>query len=194
MSQSEPECSYLSDINVAGIEDAVSKILRYIGEDTERDGLADTPRRVAQLYTEIFSGLKENPADFLSTLFEGDYYDPVLVSDIPFYSICEHHLLPFTGLAQVAYHPSGKVIGASKVPRIIDSISRRPQIQERLTSEIADIIHSGLNSQSTLVYMSAEHMCMTMRGVEKKGSKIVTFAQRGNKDLGLGLKDLMLLE
>ena len=194
MSQSEPECSYLSDINVAGIEDAVSKILRYIGEDTERDGLADTPRRVAQLYTEIFSGLRENPADFLSTLFEGDYYDPVLVSDIPFYSICEHHLLPFTGLAQVAYHPSGKVVGASKVPRIIDSISRRPQIQERLTSEIADIIHSGLNSQSTLVYMSAEHMCMAMRGVEKKGSKIVTFAQRGNKELGLGLKDLMLLE
>ena len=194
MSQSEPECSDIFDINVAGIEDAVSKILRYIGEDTERDGLADTPRRVAQLYTEIFSGLRENPADFLSTLFEGDYYDPVLVSDIPFYSICEHHLLPFTGLAQVAYHPSGKVIGASKVPRIIDSISRRPQIQERLTSEIADIIHSGLNSQSTLVYMSAEHMCMTMRGVNKKGSKIVTFAQRGNKELGLGLKDLMLLE
>tara|TARA_B100000686_G_C16557575_1_gene846036 strand:+ start:361 stop:945 length:585 start_codon:yes stop_codon:yes gene_type:complete len=194
MSQSEPECSDIFDINVAGIEDAVSKILRYIGEDTERDGLADTPRRVAQLYTEIFSGLRENPADFLSTLFEGDYYDPVLVSDIPFYSICEHHLLPFTGLAQVAYHPSGRVIGASKVPRIIDSISRRPQIQERLTSEIADIIHSGLNSQSTLVYMSAEHMCMAMRGVEKKGSKIVTFAQRGNKDLGLGLKDLMLLE
>ena len=194
MSQSEPECSDIFDINVAGIEDAVSKILRYIGEDTERDGLADTPRRVAQLYTEIFSGLRENPADFLSTLFEGDYYDPVLVSDIPFYSICEHHLLPFTGLAQVAYHPSGKVIGASKVPRIIDSISRRPQIQERLTSEIADIIHSGLNSQSTVVYMSAEHMCMAMRGVEKKGSKIVTFAQRGNKDLGLGLKDLMLLE
>ena len=194
MSQSEPECSDIFDINVAGIEDAVSKILRYIGEDTERDGLADTPRRVAQLYTEIFSGLRETPADFLSTLFEGDYYDPVLVSDIPFYSICEHHLLPFTGLAQVAYHPSGKVIGASKVPRIIDSISRRPQIQERLTSEIADIIHSGLNSQSTLVYMSAEHMCMTMRGVNKKGSKIVTFAQRGNKDLGLGLKDLMLLE
>ena len=194
MSQFEPECSDLSDINVAGIEDAVSKILEYIGEDTERDGLADTPRRVAQLYTEIFSGLRENPADLLSTLFEGDYYDPVLVSDIPFYSICEHHLLPFTGLAQVAYHPSGKVIGASKVPRIIDSISRRPQIQERLTSEIADIIHSGLNSQSTLVYMSAEHMCMAMRGVEKKGSKIVTFAQRGNKDLGLGLKDLMLLE
>ena len=194
MSQSEPECSDIFDINVAGIEDAVSKILRYIGEDTERDGLADTPRRVAQLYTEIFSGLRETPADFLSTLFEGDYYDPVLVSDIPFYSICEHHLLPFTGLAQVAYHPSGKVIGASKVPRIIDSISRRPQIQERLTSEIADIIHSGLNSQSTLVYMSAEHMCMTMRGVNKKGSKIVTFAQRGNKELGLGLKDLMLLE
>jgi len=194
MSQSEPECSYLSDINVAGIEDAVSKILEYIGEDTERDGLADTPKRVARLYTEIFSGLRENPADLLSTLFEGDYYDPVLVSDIPFHSICEHHLLPFTGLAQVAYHPSGKVIGASKVPRIIDSISRRPQIQERLTSEIADIIHSGLNSQSTLVYMSAEHMCMAMRGVEKKGSKIVTFAQRGNKDLGLGLKDLMLLE
>ena len=194
MSQSEPECSDIFDINVAGIEDAVSKILRYIGEDTERDGLADTPRRVAQLYTEIFSGLRENPADLLSTLFEGDYYDPVLVSDIPFHSICEHHLLPFTGLAQVAYHPNGKVIGASKVPRIIDSISRRPQIQERLTSEIADIIHSGLNSQSTLVYMSAEHMCMAMRGVEKKGSKIVTFAQRGNKELGLGLKDLMLLE
>ena len=194
MSQFEPECSDLSDINVAGIEDAVSKILEYIGEDTERDGLADTPKRVARLYTEIFSGLRENPADLLSTLFEGDYYDPVLVSDIPFHSICEHHLLPFTGLAQVAYHPSGKVIGASKVPRIIDSISRRPQIQERLTSEIADIIHSGLNSQSTLVYMSAEHMCMTIRGVEKKGSKIVTFAQRGNKELGLGLKDLMLLE
>ena len=194
MSQSEPECSDIFDINVAGIEDAVSKILRYIGEDTERDGLADTPKRVARLYTEIFSGLRENPADLLSTLFEGDYYDPVLVSDIPFHSICEHHLLPFTGLAQVAYHPSGKVIGASKVPRIIDSISRRPQIQERLTSEIADIIHSGLNSQSTLVYMSAEHMCMTMRGVNKKGSKIVTFAQRGNKELGLGLKDLMLLE
>ena len=192
MNQFEPECSDISDINVAGIEDAVSKILRCIGEDPERDGLTDTPRRVAQLYTEIFSGLRENPVDVLDPLFEGDYYDPVLVSDIPFHSICEHHLLPFTGLAHVAYHPSGKVLGASKVSRLVDCISRRPQIQERLTSQIADIIH--LNSQSTLVYMSAEHMCMTIRGVEKKGSKIVTLAQRGNKDLGSDLKDLMRLQ
>ncbi len=194
MTQLEPECSDGSDINVAGIEDAVSNILRYIGEDPERDGLADTPRRVAQLYTEIFSGLRENPADILVPLFEDDYYDPVLVSGIPFHSICEHHLLPFTGIVNVAYYPSGKILGASKVTRLIDSISRRPQIQERLTSQIADIIHNGLNSQSTLVYMSAEHMCMTIRGVEKKGSKIVTLAQRGNKDLGLDLKDLMRLQ
>ena len=194
MNKFELECSDISDINVAGIEDAVSKILRCIGEDPERDGLTDTPRRVAQLYTEIFSGLRENPLEFLDPLFEGDYYDPVLVSDIPFHSICEHHLLPFTGLAHVAYHPSGKVLGASKVTRLVDCISRRPQIQERLTSQIADIIHSGLNSQSTLVYMSAEHMCMTIRGVEKKGSKIVTLAQRGNKDLGLDLKNLMRLQ
>ena len=194
MSQFEPECSDISDINVAGIEDAVSKILRCIWEDTERDGLADTPKRVARLYTEIFSGLRENPADILVPLFEDDYYDPVLVSGIPFHSICEHHLLPFTGLAHVAYHPSGKVLGASKVTRLVDCISRRPQIQERLTSQIADIIHNGLNSQSTLVYMSAEHMCMTIRGVEKKGSKIVTLAQRGNKDLGSDLKNLMRLQ
>ena len=193
MTQLEPECSDGSDINVAGIEDAVSNILRYIGEDPERDGLADTPKRVAQLYTEIFSGLRENPADILVPLFEDDYYDPVLVSGIPFHSICEHHLLPFTGIVHVAYYHSGKILGASKVTRLIDSISRRPQIQERLTSQIADIIHNGLNSQSTLVYMSAEHMCMTIRGVEKKGSKIVTLAQRGNKDLGLDLKDLMRL-
>ena len=194
MNHFESECSNISDVDVAGIEEAISKILKCIGEDPERDGLVDTPRRVAQLYTEIFSGLRENPIDVLDPLFDGDYYDPVLISHIPFHSICEHHLLPFTGLAHVAYHPSGKVLGASKVTRLVDSISRRPQIQERLTSQIADVIHTSLNSQSTLVYMSGEHMCMTIRGVEKKGSKIVTLSQRGNKDLGSDLKDLMPLE
>ena len=190
MTQKESYDSEIDGVDIVGIESAVRQILQCIGEDIGREGLKDTPVRVARLYSEMFSGLNEDPADLIDPLIGEDYFDPVLISDIPFHSVCEHHLLPFTGFVHVAYRPSGKVIGASKVTRLVDSLSRKPQIQERLTSQIADVIHQNLDAEATLVYMSAEHMCMTIRGVEKKGSKIVTLVERGNQNTVTALRDI----
>ena len=149
------------------------------GEDADREGLRETPRRVARLYAELFSGLGKDPAVELATTFEEDYHEMVVLKDIQFYSICEHHFLPFFGTADIGYVPRGKVVGASKLARALDVLARRPQIQERLTTQLADVVYSTLEPEGVAVILSAEHMCMTLRGVKKPGSMVVTSASRG---------------
>lgn len=162
------------------IETAVRMILEAIGEDPDREGLRDTPARVARMYEEIFCGLEQDPREHLQILFDEGHEEMVLVKDIPFYSMCEHHLLPFFGKAHVAYIPrGGKITGLSKLARTVETIAKRPQLQERLTGAIADMIMECLNPQGVLVVVEAEHMCMTMRGVKKPGSLTVTSAVRG---------------
>lgn len=162
------------------IEKAVRMILEAIGEDPDRPGLKETPARVARMYKEIFCGMEEDPQKHLEKYFTEDHEEMILVKDIPMYSICEHHLLPFFGMAHVAYIPrSGKVTGLSKLARVVEGYSKRPQLQERLTSQIADAIMAQLNPFGVLVVIEAEHMCMTLRGVRKPGSKTVTSAVRG---------------
>lgn len=162
------------------IEEAVKTILVAIGEDPTREGLVNTPSRVARMYEEIFCGLHEDPRDHLQVLFTEDHEEMVLIKDISFYSMCEHHLLPFFGKAHVAYIPrKGKITGLSKLARTVETIARRPQLQERLTSNIADMIMEALNPMGVLVVVEAEHMCMTMRGVKKPGSLTLTSAVRG---------------
>ena len=160
---------------------AVHEILGSIGENPEREGLLDTPNRVVELYRDIFSGLRSDPEEVLSVFFEENHTEPVAFTDISFNSICEHHLLPFYGYAHIAYIPKGRVIGASKVSRLVDVLAKRPQIQERLTTQIADIVYRCLDASASYVFMSAEHMCMTLRGVKKTDGKIVTSAQRGGE-------------
>ena len=179
--------------NTSSVERAIESILGFIGEDPMREGLRDTPSRVAKLYAELFSGIGQDPALFLNTVFDEDHHEPVVVTDISFFSVCEHHLLPFTGYAHVGYMPTGKVVGASKLIRVVEVLSKRPQIQERLTSQIADTINDNLDSRAVFVFMSAEHMCMTMRGVRKQGSQIVTVAERGAKGELASLKDAISL-
>ncbi|NLT96107.1 MAG: GTP cyclohydrolase I FolE [Clostridia bacterium] len=163
------------------IEKAVREILAAIGEDPEREGLKDTPKRIANMYEEIFSGLNEDPGKHLEIYFEEEQHEElVLVKDIPFYSVCEHHLVPFFGKAHVGYLPKGgKLTGLSKLARVVEAVARRPQLQERLTSTIADVIMDRLSPYGVIVVVEAEHMCMTMRGVKKPGSKTVTSAVRG---------------
>ena len=162
------------------IEKAVRMILEGIGEDPEREGLIATPERVARMYQEIFCGMEEDPRKHLQVLFTEDHEEMVLVKDIPFYSMCEHHLLPFFGKAHVAYIPrKGKITGLSKLARTVEVIAKRPQLQERLTCSIADMIMESLNALGVLVVVEAEHMCMTMRGVKKSGSMTLTSAVRG---------------
>lgn len=160
---------------------AVREILEAIGEDPTRDGLRDTPARVARMYAEIFSGLREDPDFHLTTTFEVDHDEMVMVKDIPLYSCCEHHLLPWIGTAHVAYIPndSGHVTGLSKLARLVDAYAHRPQVQERLTSQVADAIERGLEPKGVMVVIEAEHLCMSMRGVRKPGSTTVTSAVRG---------------
>ena len=160
---------------------AVHEILVSIGETPEREGHVDTPNRVVECYREIFSGLRSDPEEVLSVFFEENHTEPVAFTDISFNSICEHHLLPFYGYAHIAYLPKGRVIGASKVSRLVDVLAKRPQIQERLTTQIADIVYRCLDASASYVFMSAEHMCMTLRGVKKTDGKIVTSAQRGGE-------------
>tara|TARA_B100001146_G_C16068144_1_gene385195 strand:+ start:210 stop:812 length:603 start_codon:yes stop_codon:yes gene_type:complete len=179
--------------NMSSVERAIESILGFIGEDPMREGLRDTPSRVAKLYAELFSGIGQDPALFLNTVFDEDHHEPVVVTDISFFSVCEHHLLPFTGYAHVGYMPTGKVVGASKLIRVVEVLSKRPQIQERLTSQIADTINDNLDTRAVFVFMSAEHMCMTMRGVKKQGSQIVTVAERGAKGELASLKDAISL-
>jgi len=164
----------------AKIEHAVRMILEAIGEDPDREGLQETPARVARMYREIFYGLAEDPELHLAKTFSEDHDEMVIVKDIPLYSVCEHHLLPFYGKAHVAYIPrKGNVTGLSKLARVVDGFARRPQLQERLTSQIADSIMKRLKAHGVLVVIEAEHMCMTFRGVKKPGSKTVTSAVRG---------------
>lgn len=162
------------------IEQAVTMILEAIGEDPDREGLRDTPARVARMYREVFSGLGTDPDTQLERLFTENHEELVLVRDIPMYSMCEHHLLPVFGAAHVAYIPSrGLITGLSKLARVVEGYARRPQLQERLTSQIADAIMKKLSPQGVLVVIEAEHMCMTMRGVNKPGTKTITSAVRG---------------
>ncbi|MCH8063179.1 MAG: GTP cyclohydrolase I FolE [Chloroflexi bacterium] len=161
------------------IKKAVSSIIEAIGEDAEREGLVDTPRRVAQMYEEFFSGLTQDPAKVLETGFEEGHQEMVILRDIPFFSICEHHFLPFYGIAHIGYMPNGRVVGASKLARALDILSRRPQIQERLTDQIVETIYKAIQPEGVAAVISAEHMCMSIRGVKKSGSKVVTSASRG---------------
>ncbi|ACV62239.1 GTP cyclohydrolase I [Desulfofarcimen acetoxidans DSM 771] len=162
------------------IEKAVYMILEAIGEDPEREGLLETPARVARMYKEVFCGLSEDPNIHLRKIFNEEHEELVLVKDIAFSSMCEHHLLPFFGKAHVAYIPhKGRVTGLSKLARVVDSYAKRPQLQERLTSQIADCIMKHLNPYGVIVVVEAEHMCMTLRGIKKPGSKTVTSAVRG---------------
>ncbi len=161
------------------IERAVREILIAVGEDPDREGLVETPNRVARMYGEVFSGLHRDIEKDIKT-FTSDNDEMILIGDIPFYSMCEHHLLPFHGKAHVVYVPkNGKILGLSKVARIVDTLSRKPQLQERLTSEIADTIQKAVDAMSVCVVLEAEHLCMTMRGIRKPGSKTVTSAMRG---------------
>ena len=163
------------------IEHAVREILLAIGENPERDGLLETPARVARMYEEIFGGLRQNPAEYLKTTFEADHDEMVLVRDITMYSACEHHLLPWIGKAHVAYIPNddGRVTGLSKLARLVDAYAKRPQVQERLTSQIADELERNLQPKGVMVVIEAEHLCMTMRGIRKPGAVTVTSAVRG---------------
>jgi GTP cyclohydrolase I len=163
------------------IEDAVREMLIAIGEDPDREGLKGTPDRIARMYEEIFGGLSEDPGKHLDVIFQEDSHEElVLVRDISFYSMCEHHLVPFFGKAHVAYIPrGGRLTGLSKLARVVETIAKRPQLQERITSLVADTIMEKLNPYGVIVVVEAEHMCMTMRGVKKPGSKTVTSAVRG---------------
>jgi GTP cyclohydrolase I len=158
---------------------AVREILAAVGEDPEREGLRDTPMRVARMYEELFDGLNQDPAEHLQTVFEEDYDELVVLRDIPFNSMCEHHLMPFIGHAHVAYLPNGKVVGISKLARVVDAFAHRPQVQERMTNQIADIIHEKLDAKGVAVVLKATHGCMTCRGIKKPGAVMVTSALRG---------------
>lgn len=162
------------------IKQAVRMILEAVGENPDREGLLETPRRVADFYEEVFAGLHRDPADRLSAIFSENHEEMVIVRDISFESMCEHHLVPFIGKAHVVYIPNaGRVVGLSKLARVVEDYSRRPQLQERLTSQIADLLMDRLDPQGVMVVCEAEHMCMTMRGVRKPGASTVTSAVRG---------------
>lgn len=168
-------------MDLAKIEEGVRLILEGMGEDPNREGLLKTPARVARMYEECCHGLYEDPAVHFETTFDEGHEEMVIVHDIPFYSMCEHHLAPFSGKAHVAYIPStdGRICGISKLARLVDVFARRPQVQERLTSQVADTLVEQLNPQGVIVVMEAEHLCMSMRGVKKPGSKTTTSAVRG---------------
>ena len=165
----------------ARIEKAVRSIIEAIGEDPEREGLADTPRRVAEMYSELFMGMDKDPKQELTVGFEVGHREMVVVKDIPFYSMCEHHLLPFFGVVHIGYIPNdaGRIVGISKLARVVEIVARRPQLQERMTTEIADSIFEGTNPDGVAVVVQAEHMCMVMRGIKKPGSNVITSAIRG---------------
>ncbi len=163
------------------IKKAVSEIIKAIGEDPDREGIKDTPQRVAEMYSELFQGMDKDPKQDLEVEFELGHQEMVVLKDIPFYSMCEHHLLPFFGVAHVGYIPNseGRIVGVSKLARVVETIARRPQVQERMTTEIADAIFQGLNAKAAGVVIQAEHMCMIMRGIKKPGSNVITSALRG---------------
>ena len=177
----ESEGPYPSEhrVDKPRIERAVKEILVAIGEDSEREGLRDTPRRIAKAYEFLFAGLGEDPARHLDVGFQEEHREMVLVRDIPLHSLCEHHLMPFVGKAHVGYIPDGKVVGLSKLARLVEGYAHRAQLQERLTTQVADAIHERLGSRGAIFVVEAEHLWMTMRGVQKPGSVTVTSAVRG---------------
>ena len=168
-----------TSIDAGRIEEAVKQIISAIGEDIDREGLRDTPARVAAMYSELLAGMRQQPEEHLKSVFNENYDEIVLLRNIPFYSICEHHLMPFIGTAHVAYLPSGTVLGISKLARIVDCFARRLQVQERLTDQIADFLMDRLKPQGVTVVIEASHSCMTIRGVKKPGSVMVTSSLRG---------------
>ncbi|GMU24266.1 MAG: GTP cyclohydrolase 1 [Phycisphaerae bacterium] len=168
-----------ADVDLERIAAAVREILSAVGEDPDREGLQDTPMRVARMYAELFSGLHQDPAAHLSAVFTEQYDELVVLRDISFNSMCEHHLMPFEGVAHVAYLPDGKIAGISKLARVVDAFAHRPQVQERLTNQIADILANSLDAKGVAVVLKATHTCMTCRGVKKPGSLMVTSALRG---------------
>jgi GTP cyclohydrolase I len=176
------------------VETAVASILKAIGEDSSREGLRDTPRRVARMYSELFSGVGLDPRSAIDAIFEEERHEEavVVLRGVPFYSMCEHHLMPFFGQAHMGYVPKSKIAGASKLVRALEVAARRPQIQERLTAQVADAVHDVLDTAGTGVVIEAEHLCMSMRGVQKRGSVVVTSATRGDFDeAGVGRSQLM---
>jgi GTP cyclohydrolase I len=181
MSNAESLPGALSGVDLARIEAAVREILEAIGEDPSRDGLVGTPGRVARMYAEVFSGLSQDPGEHLEVVFDLGHDEMVMVRDIPIFSMCEHHLIPWFGRAHVAYIPNedGRITGLSKLARLVDGFSRRPQVQERLTAQVADRLESALSPRGVLVVVEAEHLCMSMRGVRKPGATTVTSAVRG---------------
>ena len=168
-------------IDEAEIQRAITSIIKAIGENPDREGLVDTPRRVAEMYSELFQGLTLDPREELAVGFEEGYREMVIIRDIPFYSMCEHHLLPFYGVTHIGYIPNmkGRVVGASKLARVVEIVARRPQIQERMTTQIADAIYDGVYPDGVGVVIQAEHLCMVMRGIKKPGSTVGTSALRG---------------
>ncbi|AXH98860.1 GTP cyclohydrolase I FolE [Sporosarcina sp. PTS2304] len=170
----------MNEQNKEKLEQAVTMILEAIGEDPTREGLLDTPKRVAKMYTEVFEGLNKDPKEYFEVVFHENHDEVVLVKDIPFYSMCEHHLVPFYGVAHVAYIPrDGVVAGLSKLARAVETTARRPQLQERITSTVADVMMEMLNPIGVYIIIEAEHMCMTMRGIKKPGAKTITTVARG---------------
>jgi GTP cyclohydrolase I len=166
-------------VDLARIQRAVLEILEAVGENPQREGLQDTPKRVAKMYAELLDGMRQEPSEHLKSIFHEKYDEIVLLRDIPFYSVCEHHLMPFIGKAHVAYLPAGQVLGVSKLARVVDSFARRLQLQERLTEQIADFLMKNLNPQGVTVVIEASHSCMTIRGIQKPGAVMVTSALRG---------------
>lgn len=161
------------------IQRAVRELIEAIGEDPEREGLRETPRRIADMYAEIFSGVGADPLRELEVTFQENHEEMVILRDIPFYSVCEHHFLPFHGVAHVGYIPKGRILGISKIARLVEVLARRPQLQERLTGQIADALMQGIQPAGVAVVIEAEHLCMTMRGIKKPGTIVVTSATRG---------------
>ncbi len=174
-----PNQSPGGSVDTERIEKAVREILLAVGEDPEREGLEATPHRVARMYAELLAGMKQEPAEHLKSIFHEKYDEIVLLREIPFYSICEHHLMPFIGKAHVAYLPAGRVLGVSKLARIVDTFARRLQVQERLTDQIADFLMKSLEPIGVAVVLEASHSCMTIRGIQKPGAVMVTSSLRG---------------
>lgn len=166
-------------IDQARVQAAIYALIEAIGDDPKREGLVDTPRRIAEMYTDMFAGMYQNPENHLQVGFDEGHEEMVIATNIPFYSMCEHHFLPFYGVAHIGYIPSGRIAGVSKLARVVEGFARRPQLQERLTSQIADTILKVLDPRGVAVILQAEHLCMTMRGVKKPGSNIITSAMRG---------------
>lgn len=187
----------MSKVDKDKIKNAVRDILEAIGEDPNREGLIDTPDRVARMYEEIFSGIHQDPKDHLKVVFQEEKHEElVIVKDVPFYSCCEHHIVPFFGKAHIAYLPKdGRLTGLSKLARVIETLAKRPQLQERITKDAADIIMEELQPYGVVVVVEAEHMCMTMRGVKKPGSKTITSAVRGifEKDIAVRAEAMSLI-